>query len=287
MNDRWCKIILILATLVGVERFCHYQTDGFQLYKILSDLPPRPEWETAPLDPKELRQPYYYLGSGGQCYAFISQDGNSVLKFFKHHHMRPKSWLNTFSFVGGVRHILHERALRMAHIFGSCKISYDDFRDETGLLYLHINKTTHLNRSLRLIDRLGIAHTIDLDTTSFVLQKTAELAYPAFDRVMAQGDLEGAKRRIDSLIALILARSHKGISDRDPIIRRNFGFIGERAIEIDLGSFTKDPFLRTPSAAKKVLFYETLKFKKWLAKHHPSLLPYFQERLVDEISSEC
>src|SRR5437868_3279127 len=81
------KILLSLLLLYGVERFCHKQTDGFSIYNISSNLSFREEWEI-PQETTEakiiLAQPFYYLGKGAQSYVFESEDGNFVLKFFRH-----------------------------------------------------------------------------------------------------------------------------------------------------------------------------------------------------------
>src|SRR5207253_11328582 len=65
-------------------------TDGFSVARITSELPQGISWDTLPVSASEesalhcaVDQPYRYLGSGGQCFAFISQDNRYVIKFFK------------------------------------------------------------------------------------------------------------------------------------------------------------------------------------------------------------
>ncbi|NGX26325.1 MAG: hypothetical protein K940chlam6_00241 [Chlamydiae bacterium] len=94
---------LFFIGFIAVERFCHKQTQGFQLQKIQADLPHNSDWETLlPGDHTSQRlqtilsQPYSFLNSGGESYAFVSKDGKYVLKFFKLHHMRPKSFADKF-----------------------------------------------------------------------------------------------------------------------------------------------------------------------------------------------
>jgi hypothetical protein len=55
---------------------------------------------------------------------------------------------------------------------------------------------------------------------------------------------------------------------------RNVGFIGDRAVHIDIGSFAKtnlDPKLMEEEAAK-----ELHDFKEWLRKEYPSLLDHYE-----------
>ena len=286
---RW---LLFLLCFLAVERFCHWQTEGFRLHKVASTLTYRSDWEAAPLPAEEqaqidkiLSQPFHFLGSGGQCYALLSEDGETVMKLFKHHHMRPVSWLNKiwlpFFLEGQRQKIVKSRIERLEFIFGSCKLAYDQFKEGTGLLYIHLNKTDEWHRSLTVVDKVGIAHKLDLDQTEFALQKRASLALPTLDTLMARGDTEGAKRAIDSLLQLIIDRSKAGIGDRDPVIKRNFGYIGDRAIEIDLGSYFKDEYLKAPPGYHRALFLEAQKLNKWIHKHHPSLYKHLDEKISD------
>lgn len=286
------KILLFLVSFICIERFCHGITQGFRPHKICSNLSFNPAYETAPAE-EEIKayfsQPFYFLGSGGQCYAFISQDQKTILKVFKHHHMRPESYLNWIylpSFLEPLRHkIIHERKERLHTIFLSCKLAYDRFKEHTGLLYLHLNKTHIFHQTITLVDNIGIAHPIDLDSLEFALQKTATLAYPKIDQCMKEGDQEAAKRCLKSLIELIVARSKAGLADRDPIVKRNFGFIGEKAIEIDLGSFYEDPLLTQAPAYKRELFCETLKLKSRVQKRYPELFPFLEQTIKNTIET--
>jgi hypothetical protein len=288
------KILLFIICFVLLERFCHQQTEGFRPSKIFSEFSFDPRWEVA-APPSEqitalLKQPFTFLGSGGQCYAFVSQDGTAVLKFFKAHHIRCVPWLEKLPlprFLEDFRGAwVQQRSKRHEQIFGSCKLAYEDFKKETGLLYLHLNKTHNLNQKLTLIDKIGIAHTIELDAVEFALQKRAELAFPTLNRLMQNGERESAQRCLNSLLDLMIARSKRGIADKDPIIKKNFGYIGTEAIEIDIGSFSKNDFLKKPYAYKRELFYETLKLKSWIKQHHPSFLEHLNRQIDEFLSQE-
>src|SRR5271166_494426 len=128
------KWLFALLLFLSVERFCHRQTEGFRLQKIASQLPYRADWATPPASKAIqtlLSQPYRFLGSGGQCYAFVSQDGTAVIKFFKHHHMRPSRLL--------LPKQKQQRKERLENLFSSFKIANDLLKEETALLFLHLN----------------------------------------------------------------------------------------------------------------------------------------------------
>lgn len=271
------KFAVYIALFILVERFCHRQTEGFRMQKIASDLSYREEWATPP-PPEEVKallaQPYRYLGSGGQCYAFASEDGTAVIKFFKHHHMKPLP----FSIEK------KKRQERLETIFGSFKIAYDRLKEETGMLYLQLNRREDFQKPLILIDPIGIHHSVDPNQMTFALQKRATLAFPTLQALIDSGKTEEAKTHLISLIDLIIKRTQAHVADFDPIIKRNMGFIDGKAVEIDLGSFLNDDNLSNPIAQRRVLFFETLKMRSWLKKRAPDLLSFFDLQLDERFA---
>lgn len=278
------KIFLSLALFVAIERFCHKQTAGFSLNKIGST-------SSAPLIPQAVLdednvffdQPYHFLGSGGQCYAFLSEDGNTVLKLFKNHHVRLWNWLSSFSLPGKLdsfrRQFLENNRHQSPAFFESCCIAFKDFRDRSGLIYLHLGKTAHIHKKLTLYDKIGVVHQIDLDQVDFALQKRVEMPREKLRTLIQKNDLDEAKACIDSIVGLILERCQKGIRDRDPNIRRNLGFIGTHAVEIDLGSFTKEESQKQPEVYLAELEQNTRKLKIWLERHCPELSCYLSKQI--------
>jgi len=287
------KTFFFLIVFIAVERFCHKYTHGFRLQKIHSNLLHNADWDTT--TPSEeamenvrslLSQSYFFLGSGGECYAFVSEDGKTVLKLFKHHHMRSKSWINVLplpQFLEPLRtKHLNIRLRRLKDIFGSCKIAYEHFQKETGLIYLHLNKTNELHLKLKLFDPIRAVHYIDLDNIEFALQKRASMAYPTLSALIKAEELEAAKLRLNALLDLIVARCRAGIADHDPR-KRNFGFVGPNAIEFDLGSFSINEELKDPNSTKKVLLHETIKLRRFIKKNHPELSEYLDENIKSRI----
>lgn len=265
---RCLKFLLFLFSFISIERFCHHQTEGFQLHKITSNLPFNVAFATAP--PAEeikelLSQPYRFLGSGGQSYAFLSEDKRAVIKFFKHHHMRPLP----------LSIQQQSRKNRLKEIFTSFTIAHDFLKEETGLLFLHLNQGTDFQMKLTLIDSIGISHQIDLDKTTFALQKRARLALPTLQALLKKKKIEEAKSHLCSLLDLMVKRINAQISNCDPIVKRNTGFIDGQAVEIDLGCFAKEESLSKSLAKRRAFFFDTLKLRYWVKKRAPNLLTFF------------
>jgi hypothetical protein len=282
----------ILASIATwVPDFCFKQTDGFSLCRLQSAFPPNPEWEIASLAPEEqekiehaLDQHYRYLGFGGQCYAFESEDRRYVLKFFKHRLRKPQAWLIGLPWPEPLRskadkfyarlYSKHERDYR------SYKLAYEQLKQETGLLYIHLNKTAEFLKQLVVADKLGIVHQIDLNQTEFILQEKAQLVYPSIAAMIERGDLEQIRRSFRSIFDLILSRCRKGIYDEDPRIHCNVGLQETEAMFIDVGRFHLDPRRADREVYLSDLKAITGRFKEWISNNYPDLTPLFEQEMA-------
>lgn len=271
MRLRRLKILWCILALVTVERFCYVQTAGFRLGKVRSDFvyePRYPQDQTPKSD--ILTQPFTFLGSGVQSYAFLSRDGTTVLKLFKHYHNLPiEGFLKEMPLPPLLHqwraHLVAKREKRLESIFSSCEIACHECREETGTLFLHLQPTNSLKQTLTLIDKLGIAHQIDLDKTAFVLQRKVEMLSKKMENLRKNQDHEGIRASLASLVKLIDERGKKGVANTDLRLERNIGFIGLQALEIDLGSFHKIGAQESGRALKR----ERHKVKQFIKKHYP------------------
>lgn len=288
MRSFLIKFLCVLLLLVGIERLSHSLTDGFSYASISSDLPDNPNWNVVCTeeDLKEaemaLNQPYRYLESGSQSYVFVSRDENYVLKFFKHKRWRLHPILDHLPLPPS----LHKKRERWKEkkketvnaTFDSCIASYSEFKNETGVLFVRLNKHLPFDHILTVKDRIGFKHRIQLTDVEFVIQKKAIPTDKYLLSLKEKGMLKKAEKSLDDLIAFTIKRAEKGYSDKDPHLIRNFGFIDDQAIEIDIGGFHRDP--------KKDLTYfyshEMVKIKgkliPWLEKNYPELLPYAEKK---------
>jgi hypothetical protein len=271
-------------------QLCDTQTDGFSVARIHSALPYRSEWESPPKSDawqEELKtaclQKFHYLGCGGQCFAFGSDDGKYVLKFFKHRIRTPYSFLFNTALPGPLNQIrlrkLDKALSKLNRDFSSYKIAYEELREETGLIYIHLNKGTALNQSVKIVDKLHIEHQIALDEVEFILQQKADLVHDHLRNLMQRGDEQKARKALHDILQVIVSRSQKGIYDEDAKIHRNFGFVGDKPIFIDVGRFTHDPSRKNPDVYKRDLATITRRLRSWLEENQPDLVTPLDEEL--------
>jgi len=224
-------------------------TRGFRLGKIRFDLPFCLDWETEPNPAVNeiLSQPFKYLNKGTQCYVFESRDGQFVIKLF--------------------RSTSKDKVL-----FDACKMAYDHLREETGLIYVHLNPTPMNLPILHCKDAIGRKIQIPLDQYRFALQKKAEPLRDALLR--AHGNSAQMKKRLDDFLQLLSLRTAKGIVNADSNLSRNFGFLDDRAIEIDFGNYRQSSGDDRQAEMKRYV----QKLQVWLEKNDPAWVPYLNEQ---------
>lgn len=279
------RTFFFLISFMALERFCHKETKGFRIQKIQASLP---HTECKHLYTCEelreiLSQPFTFLNSGGESYVFVSKDNNYVLKFFKLHHMRPSS-LEEFLVPPPFRKkFIQHRRNQLSIFLASCKYAQDRFQKGTGLVHLHINPTDDLNVELKLYDAIGVLHKLDIDQFPFALQEHASMAYPTLTALAEAKEYDALKTRLTSLLDLIVSRCEAGLADHDAR-KRNFGFIGDRAIELDLGSFSLNENLRDPKEKNKILLHESLRLKRYIKKRHPEISDFLDHEINKRLS---
>lgn len=275
------KILLAVLCFYGVQRFCHRQTDGFTPLKIESTVPyeARHVKKASPEILNALDQPYHYLGRGAQAYAFVSEDGRYVIKFFRHRRMHNLLCQAGFLLPSFLRERLEQtaekRSLKLVKDYKSYELAFEKLRQETGLLYLHLAKTEDLKKRLVLYDKIKVLHELPLDQMEFVVQKRAYLLFPSLENWIKEGNLEEAKKVLTQVVSLLKTRAEKGIFDKDPELKTNFGVCEGKVLQIDIGRFTENELPPDPLEIHRI----TDDLRKWLHKKDPVL----ESHLMSEI----
>lgn len=282
---RILRYLILIGCLIGLARFTHHETRGFRIAKIQNNLANEKLWlPDAAAEPCHLLlQPFSFFSRGLQSFVFLSADGQYVLKIFNNRHSYLQKWFEILAHVPGLQNwgtasALHHKT-KWDKAFTSYKIAYDHLRDETGIVYIHLDPTDHLPSKLQLIDLLGISHSIDPNQTGFILQKRCTPVYPALLQEIEKGDLNAARHCIDQLMDLFLLKYQRGIADNDPLIRTNYGFLNGQPMQIDLGPLSLDPHIQNEEVYRHELRKTMQSLKNWLHIHCEELNLYLEEKL--------
>lgn len=296
----FCKYVLkplraIVFTLIvgfSIYKAVHIwdkRADGFTVENIHSNHPFNPNWEVhatkADIEQANeiLKQPFHYLGRGFQCYAFESEDGKYVLKFIRHQRLRLSNFLKTLPDIGAFKKIKEKKRAdfekRSRYLFNGLKVGFDHARDETALIFVHLNKTENQHGKVKITDKENTAYEIDLNAVEFILQRKAVHIKPTLEKLMADGKVAEAEKRIDQIFDLLVHCAKRGILDTDgALIRKNnLGFLDDHAIYIDTGKLQVKEDIK-----RKDRFVKDLKrlylLEKWLGEKYPVLRDYFVEK---------
>jgi len=298
MREKQKFFVLILGsvlTLLVIAAFLcsSKKSSTFSLTKIRSPFEPSPKWETEKLPAFEvmeveniLSQDFNYLGSGAQCYAFLSADGNTVLKFFKVKHLVPKKWLKLLPLPGLENYRfqkIEKRILCHEELFMSYKMAFEELRQETGLVYIHLNKTKGVHGRIKLYDRMRNCFVVNLDEYEFVIQKKAQLVQDRIASFMQKGQKEEALEAIFALLRQVVSQCKQGFIDRDSGISHNYGFVGDQVVHFDIGRIVKDERANEPGYYQREVMRVGQKLESWLGIYYPDLVPYLEEAIYSVI----
>lgn len=281
----------MIGVLYGSGRLYYAVTGGFTMSNIEANIPYDSKWETNSLElddretvEKALDQPYRYLGKGCQAYVFASEDGKYVIKFFKYQRFRPQAWIDLFTFIPAVGHYqqfkTQEKKEKLEKVFTSWKIAFEKLRKETGVVYVHLNKTDEWRKSLAIRDKVGMNHEVDLDRTEFVLQHRATMLCPTLDRLVAEGKSNEAENLIDNLLTMLFLEYQRGYADNDHALMQNTGVLNGLPIHIDIGQFIHNDSVKSSKIYKQELYDKTYDFHRWLKKHQPDLADHLAAFLL-------
>lgn len=231
-----------------------------------------------------LQQPFTYLGEGGQSFVFASADGNYVIKIFNIGRMRPVAWILSLPDWPLVRTYkqehLEKRQRRLERVFNGHRLAYEKLRDESALIALHL-APSQIETLVRLYDKHGQEHQVDLSHDAFVIQKKSELVSALFKRLLDADRVDDVTARIEGVFALYRSEFSQGIRDRDHGIMHNVGFIDEKPMHMDVGMLMRDEQMQDPAKQSAELAKVGAKIKSWVRKHYP----LYNEKLSDFIDS--
>lgn len=289
--------LIFVACIYGLGRIYYRVTGGFTIGNITYELPYDARWDIPELTPTEkeilgaiLDQEFYYLGKGCQSYVFTSADGNYVLKFFKYQRFRPKPWLDYLTFLPFIEPYRQEKVeskkKKLESVFTSWKIAYQDLQLETGVIFIHLNKSKNLNKNLIIYDKMGIKHELKLDDFEFMIQRKAQMLCPTLKQLISKGDILAAQKLLDRLLSTLLSEYHRGYADNDHALMQNTGVLAGYPLHIDVGQFVKNSRVKSEHIYHQEIFNKTWKFRKWLEKEAPELSEYLVLRLKEIIGEK-
>lgn len=283
----------------GLARLYYNLTDDFRRGNYMHEVPFHSEWENAPLATDEqtelkgiLAQKFSYIGKGAQSFAFLSEDGKHVLKLFKFKHLRPSLLFNLLPAIGPLKNIKKEeetrKYLKLESVFNGYHLAYDKHKKDSGLLYVHFNKEQTLGKPVKVKDKMGIWHDLDLDQMIYVVQEKAVTTRQEMINLLSKGDVQTAIERVYQIFDLYLSEYSKGIYDRDHGVMHNTGFVHGTTtypIHLDIGKFSLEPSMQDVNIFRPDLLKVVNKFDLWFKENYPQNYPELLQAMEKRLST--
>lgn len=278
---KWLRLLLFSALFLSLPQMIRRD---FKLPPIHAHFPSNPNWEMPPPSEellKILNQPFIYYSRGNQSSVFESQDGKYVLKLFRYR--RSIFPIVHFLQNGFKKKPKKNFGMKMNKTLNAAHLAYKQAGRFTQVIYCHLNLTQHLFSTLQLRADQKV-YNLPLDRYRFVLQRKAS---PFKETLLAaRSEPEKMRRLIESFALLLIERSSLNIRNSDPNLGPNFGFIEEKAVEIDFGNYQKIEWDRKRQKGEISHFLMSLEL--WLAQEAPEHLSFMKDlRRKIEISYDC
>jgi len=269
-------LFLLICFCAGVGKAWHLAKDGFSIRRCQV-------WDFGVSDGLSeesqiaLKQTYSYLSRGHQCYAFVSEDGNYVIKIPRTDRYHTAFWLNLFPEMKKERQ--ENLSRRESFLLESFRVSYEELRDQTALLALHLGTSEDRGEKIRIVDRIGRKYVMPLNKTAFILQRKKPILMAEFQRALTEGRRDQARQMLQSFLHVVADRARLGILNKDPSFLRNFGFDGKIAFQIDIGSFYRVKGIFGREAYDKSIRETVGPVREWLATVDREMAESFDQML--------
>ncbi len=197
-------------------------------------------------------QPLSYLGKGAQSYTLATTDPRYVIKCFK------------------AKHLTKGKGKRR-RLTAAVQSAYDFVSKETGILYVDLDTSCPWGWTTTVLDKAGRPHQVDMGQVAFYVQ---ERAIPLRE-ALATAKAPDALRILAALKTTLVSRCAQGISDTDTAILQNFGLVGDRVIQFDVGQLKTAPVTDLAEELRRIdrKLRQELSSLKVLNKNIDDILP--------------
>ncbi len=234
-----------------------------------------------------VSQPFNFLAEEEDCYVFESKDQNYVIRFFNMRKITPKYWLNYIPvpFLDKRRlSKIADRERNRQEIFSGLKNSFEHFRYQTGLVFLHLFRTEYLKTKILVIDKEGREHKIPLDIVPFVVQKKAKLLFEYIPDLLKEGKTSEALYALCRVLTIVKDECRQGFYGANKEVEAEFGFVEGRPIRVAIHSLKMDESLKSSRNVLKEVYRVSQSLEAWAERCCPEIATLFQDEVEDLLS---
>lgn len=280
------KIILIGSVLSFAIFLAETRTDGFRTSKVIFNLDYDPSYEIQTITEQDIskarkifEQNFIYLGRGRQYFVFESIDGKYVIKLLNHCNFSYPSILKNLSFIKPIDKIVKRKEGKYPLTFSSMKLSFEKLKHDSRLIYINLNKSKKLHKTINITNKSNVTFKIDLDKTIFILQKKVSPFFTSLEKIYENEKEKGLEEAIDEYLHFIASRCSKNIADDDPTIQDNMGFKNHIPVLIDTGRLYLSDHLQEKYCMTEEMIKSTKFLRRWLINNHPDQVSFLDKKM--------
>jgi hypothetical protein len=205
-----------------------------------------------------------------------------VIKFFNPRNTIKESWFHHYSRLRQmsswkwITKTYFEKNQRLLKFFKCHRLAFQDLREESGLIYLHFDRSSCLSQKIDVVGQDGKEYLVDLDICPFILQKKVDIAMLHLKEQLSKSAIEEAKKGVRQIYQLFLTRAQKGYTDHRQSLLKNYGFADGRAVQLDVGRIKLD------ERVKKMPIKDLERIVANLSKKLPTELASVLNECLDE-----
>jgi hypothetical protein len=280
-----CYLLLLIGLCLTVGKIWYWRTDGFNISRLqgrtqeLQGVWWDDEAEAA------ILQDFHYVARGRQAFVFASVDGLYVIKFPRGDTCKLPFWLRSLPLESRRKRQITRKAYRENFVLQSARLAMEELKESTAMIAMNLSLQGPAflkAKTIRIIDKVGRSYQIPLGSAYFFLQRKKKLFSEVIQEAELKEGMEGVKKVMDALFAVIVERTEKGILNRDKAFLQNYGFDEKRGYQTDVGDFfqagpgfTKDSYFQSIESSVKPI-------RCWMQEKHPEWL----DLLVQKSSRE-
>jgi hypothetical protein len=179
-------------------------------------------------EPISIAGPLRFLGYGKESIAFVTQDGNFVVKFFlKEQVVQLPRFVKPLK---RLKELFSPRPTFWSDVSARYEDLFKQFPEAAAIISIHTKQTGGELPLCQAIDYRGWKHTLDLNRLSFVIQKKAN--------VLSSSPLSSRERRVlaEKFRELFSDLALKGFLNATRSFNPdNYALLSDKAVMIDAG----------------------------------------------------
>lgn len=221
-----------------------------------------------------INQSYRYLYEGSNAIVFISADNQYIFKILKQNASSiPTLILPPGQHRDGLNHKeIDTTSLQpTGRRYNSCLLAIDSLQKETGLMFLHLDRSQNLDIQLLVFDKKGQQRILSLDDYAFVFQKKGDPIYQTITKWMRNKQIDKAKALVGHIIQSAFSLCQEVLIDESSIIKKHMACIGEQCLFMDVEHFQRQNEVIDSTAYLQQVDDIIDSFEIWLEQKHPEL----------------